>query len=105
MGPRGTGDGLELFAEENMQPQRLLSWCGKQYTLILLLVLPEHLFAVDVYAESNEIGDEGCWWLAQPKGRGEQPFNSGQRRGNVMLSQVPRPNLDSSSLRVLDLRK
>ena len=105
MGPRGTGDGLELSAEDKMQSQWLSNWRGKQYTLILLLVLPEHLFTVDVYAETNRIRDEGCWWLAQQKGRGEQSFNSGQGGGNAMLSQVPLPKLEGSRLRVLNLRK
>ena len=63
------------------------------------LVLPEHLFTVDVNAEYNSIGDEGCWWLTQPKGRGEQPFSSSQGQGNAMLNEGPCPSM----LRVLNL--
>ena len=78
---------------------------GRTVHLHPALVLPENPFTVNVYVGFNEIGDEGCWWLTQPKGRGEQPFSSGQGQGNAILSEVIRPKLEGSRLRVLDLGK
>ena len=78
---------------------------GRTVHLHPALVLPEHLFTVDVYVGPNHIGDEGCWWLTQPKGRGGQPFSNDLLQGNTIINKVPLLKLEGSRMRVLNLCK